>query len=476
MGDDHPPVLPGARPAFTSIGMGLDYTTWVVDDTQRATQLFGPASASLNDPRAISKISVASAAQIWGLDASGQPVSLQPDSGAWTNMGTATLASIDGAPDGTVCGVELVAQQPPAGSRPGTPPPPPIGRPVQWNGGSWEKMDDDNDQHNPRQPVRQIAVGDRNTIWSIDPDGMVLRRQGRNNWQPMPALPSFTDHNQTFYPTAVRLCASTDGSLCAVGSYNYAYRLRPNASAWDYYLDAKLTEIASTNGNDYAGLITGQMLSRAGKPINDVMVWGYSLQTMPPPPPPVPALSWRQGIASWGSQIAPAVAVYDRGLYSAGQQWEGNAAARFFFWGALSWNSGEGYFDASAASNFVAIGSTPALATFRGALYCAFQASDSGHALCVTRSFDGATWWWPPTSVPGIYIGSHFAARVPEKILRPLLAATLTFFLLSLIGIPMTGGFFAKFYVFRSHFCSPLCLMRQPRQPSCGRWPVRSRP
>ena len=30
----------------------------------------------------------------------------------------------------------------------------------------------------------------------------------------------------------------------------------------------------------------------------------------------------------------------------------------------------------------------------------------------------------------------------------PLLAATLTFFLLSLIGIPMTGGFFAKFYVF----------------------------
>jgi len=30
----------------------------------------------------------------------------------------------------------------------------------------------------------------------------------------------------------------------------------------------------------------------------------------------------------------------------------------------------------------------------------------------------------------------------------PLLAATLTVFLLSLIGIPITGGFFAKFYVF----------------------------
>ncbi|HXY02353.1 MAG TPA: proton-conducting transporter membrane subunit, partial [Terriglobales bacterium] len=30
----------------------------------------------------------------------------------------------------------------------------------------------------------------------------------------------------------------------------------------------------------------------------------------------------------------------------------------------------------------------------------------------------------------------------------PLLAATLTVFLLSLIGIPVTAGFFAKFYVF----------------------------
>ena len=35
-------------------------------------------------------------------------------------------------------------------------------------------------------------------------------------------------------------------------------------------------------------------------------------------------------------------------------------------------------------------------------------------------------------SLPGIYIGSHFAARVPEKILRPLLAATLM-----LVGIRM---------------------------------------
>jgi NADH-quinone oxidoreductase subunit N len=33
---------------------------------------------------------------------------------------------------------------------------------------------------------------------------------------------------------------------------------------------------------------------------------------------------------------------------------------------------------------------------------------------------------------------------------RPVLAALLAFFLLSLIGIPFTGGFFGKFYVFTS--------------------------
>jgi NADH-quinone oxidoreductase subunit N len=38
----------------------------------------------------------------------------------------------------------------------------------------------------------------------------------------------------------------------------------------------------------------------------------------------------------------------------------------------------------------------------------------------------------------------------------PLLAAILTFFLLSLIGIPITGGFFAKFYVFSAALKSSL--------------------
>jgi len=53
---------------------------------------------------------------------------------------------------------------------------------------------------------------------------------------------------------------------------------------------------------------------------------------------------------------------------------------------------------------------------------------------------------------------SHFAGKDERYVTltdyaglgrrSPVLAATLTIFLLSLIGIPMTGGFFAKFYVF----------------------------
>ncbi|HEX3355072.1 MAG TPA: NADH-quinone oxidoreductase subunit N [Terriglobales bacterium] len=61
-------------------------------------------------------------------------------------------------------------------------------------------------------------------------------------------------------------------------------------------------------------------------------------------------------------------------------------------------------------------------------------------------------------NVGAFAVVSHFAGAGERRVTlddyaglgrrSPLLAATLTIFLLSLIGIPMTGGFFAKFYVF----------------------------
>ena len=61
-------------------------------------------------------------------------------------------------------------------------------------------------------------------------------------------------------------------------------------------------------------------------------------------------------------------------------------------------------------------------------------------------------------NVGAFAVVSHFAGAGERRVIvddyaglgrrSPLLAATLTIFLLSLIGIPMTGGLFAKFYVF----------------------------
>lgn len=62
--------------------------------------------------------------------------------------------------------------------------------------------------------------------------------------------------------------------------------------------------------------------------------------------------------------------------------------------------------------------------------------SDIAHAVPLTLIAGAGHWWlgsvdWPlltsllAGSIPGIAIGSHFASRVPERMLRPLLAGTL---------------------------------------------------
>jgi NADH-quinone oxidoreductase subunit N len=69
-------------------------------------------------------------------------------------------------------------------------------------------------------------------------------------------------------------------------------------------------------------------------------------------------------------------------------------------------------------------------------------------------------------NVGAFAVVSHFA-NAGEKYLTledyaglgrraPMLAATLTFFLMSLIGIPITGGFFGKFYIFSAALKSNL--------------------
>jgi NADH-quinone oxidoreductase subunit N len=89
-----------------------------------------------------------------------------------------------------------------------------------------------------------------------------------------------------------------------------------------------------------------------------------------------------------------------------------------------------------------------------GYLLVAFAALPSGGipaAMFYTASYAAM-------NVGAFAVVSHFASAGERYVTledysglgrrSPLLAATLTIFLLSLIGIPITGGFFAKFYVF----------------------------
>ena len=97
-----------------------------------------------------------------------------------------------------------------------------------------------------------------------------------------------------------------------------------------------------------------------------------------------------------------------------------------------------------------------------GYLLVAFAASnDSGRSAAIF--YTGA---YAAMNVGAFLVVSHLAGRGERFVAiddyaglsrrQPAVAATLAIFLLSLIGIPATGGFFAKFYVFSAAFQSHL--------------------
>jgi NADH-quinone oxidoreductase subunit N len=92
---------------------------------------------------------------------------------------------------------------------------------------------------------------------------------------------------------------------------------------------------------------------------------------------------------------------------------------------------------AHAGYLLVAFAASPGLGTSAAMFYTAAYASMNLGAFAVVSHFANA--------------GERYVTLEDYEGLgrsSPLLAATLTIFLLSLIGVPMTGGFFAKFYVF----------------------------
>jgi NADH-quinone oxidoreductase subunit N len=92
---------------------------------------------------------------------------------------------------------------------------------------------------------------------------------------------------------------------------------------------------------------------------------------------------------------------------------------------------------AHAGYLLVAFAASPSLGTSAAMFYTAAYAAMNLGAFAVVSHFAN--------------VGERYVTLEDYEGLgrsSPLLAATLTIFLLSLIGIPMTGGFFAKFYVF----------------------------
>ncbi len=92
---------------------------------------------------------------------------------------------------------------------------------------------------------------------------------------------------------------------------------------------------------------------------------------------------------------------------------------------------------AHAGYLLVAFGAAPALGTSAAMFYAASYAAMNLGAFAIVSHF---------ANVGERYVSLEDYEGLGRS--SPLLAATLTVFLLSLIGIPMTGGFFAKFYVF----------------------------
>jgi NADH-quinone oxidoreductase subunit N len=92
---------------------------------------------------------------------------------------------------------------------------------------------------------------------------------------------------------------------------------------------------------------------------------------------------------------------------------------------------------AHAGYLLVAFAASPSLGTSAAMFYTAAYAAMNLGAFAIVSHFANA--------------GERYVSLEDYEGLgrsSPFLAATLTIFLLSLIGIPMTGGFFAKFYVF----------------------------
>jgi NADH-quinone oxidoreductase subunit N len=135
-----------------------------------------------------------------------------------------------------------------------------------------------------------------------------------------------------------------------------------------------------------------------------------------------------------------------------------NAPGRFWFlWVAAALSMTLGNIGALVQDNVKRLLAYSSIA-HAGYLLVAFAMTNSDNSATGISAAMFYTAAYAAMNVGAFAVVSHFANAGERYVTledyeglgrsSPLLAATLTIFLLSLIGIPMTGGFFAKFYVF----------------------------
>jgi NADH-quinone oxidoreductase subunit N len=135
-----------------------------------------------------------------------------------------------------------------------------------------------------------------------------------------------------------------------------------------------------------------------------------------------------------------------------------NAPGRFWFlWVAAALSMTLGNVGALVQTNVKRLLAYSSIA-HAGYLLVAFTMSTPNNSVTGISAAMFYTAAYAAMNVGAFAVVSHFANAGERYVTledyeglgrtSPLLAATLTIFLLSLIGIPMTGGFFAKFYVF----------------------------
>jgi NADH-quinone oxidoreductase subunit N len=135
-----------------------------------------------------------------------------------------------------------------------------------------------------------------------------------------------------------------------------------------------------------------------------------------------------------------------------------NAPGRFWFlWIAAALSMTLGNMGALVQTNVKRLLAYSSIA-HAGYILMAFAMTSSEYSATGIASVMFYTAAYAAMNVGAFAVVGHFASAGERYVTledydglgrtSPLLAATLTIFLLSLIGIPMTGGFFAKFYVF----------------------------